>query len=551
MAGQTVVTTAPTAALMVAGSMTPTRRWSVLAGFATWLGFVAVVVLGAIAPLTRTGDAHQYYAMAFNLAAGEPPALTADQVAEFKNWLAFRPADSDFPSGVRVVDQPPLVVDGRQEFSHFWLYPLLVAPGILLTQQLGLAPGYAFLAVNAILLGLALWQVQRTYSAVVSLFLLATPLIWFINKAQVEVFTVALLSLAMAFAGRGRWSWAALTAAIAATQNAPLLAAVLCFWGAGLLMAARTRPRPRLSPVTGLVVLLTVIIGLAHPVYYWWRLGVLTPQQLNGGIAFQPPTLERYLAVLVDPDLGLLAWLPVHAALAGLGLVLIWWWPRRPPRVAPAPATTGTGDTATAGLAIAPAREPDAWSTRRLAGLCGLVLGLWLLVVFAQTTNVNSGGTVHISRYALWLVPLGLPFLATAAAWLGSYLPGLLPVAGSIALVVYVVLFRPAQPEQYAVQSPQAAAITLLAPELYRTVPEIFAERQRRQDGGVRGSAALETCRIILLAAGDRTQPCPLTPAEQETADTLLAGDWQSVWITRPGPFRLTDGGVRGAVPRP
>lgn len=514
-------------------------RWEALARGLAWGAFGVILVLAGLAPIVRTGDAHQYYAMATALADLRPPALTSDEVAAFKAWLLAQPTSSAFPNSVGMIDQPPLVVAGRQELSHFWLYPLLVAPVIALTDLIALHPGYAFLAVNAALLGLALWQVQRAYSAVVALFLLASPLIWFVNKAQVEIFTVALLAIAMAQARRGRWLEAGLAAAVAATQNVPILAAVACFWAAGLLQQQRTNWRPITRRGLALVAA-TLVIGALHPAYYLWRLGVPTPQRLNGGINLRLPSPEQYLAVLLDPDLGLLPWLPLFGLLALTGLV-----------VAFSPLTLNLGRTRPSPPRIGGPGRLD--SNLRLTALCALVIGAGFLFAFAQTTNVNSGGTVHISRYALWLLPLGLPFLAATAGWLRPRLTALLPAAGALAVTAYAIAFQPAQPELYLNQSPQATFVTTWLPELYRPVPEIFAERQRHQDGRLRGSAATADCHVLLLLANPafRDIPCRLTPAEATAANRLFAAGWQAAWITRPGPLALTDGGVAGVLPPP
>lgn len=535
-------------------------RWESVARWLTWGAFGLMLVAAALAPLLRTGDAHQYYAMAIALSEQRPPALTGDEVEAYKAWLQSQPAASGFASSVRAVDQPPLIVDGRQEFSHFWLYPLLAVPAIALTTQVDLHPGYAFVAVNAILLGLALWQVQRAYSAVVSLLLLASPLIWFVNKAQVEVFTFSLLCIAMAQARRGRWLWAALAAAIASTQNAPILLAVAVFWGAALLRQLLVRQRPPVTPGGVALVLLTIAIGALHSAYYLRRLDVLTPQQLNGGINLHPPTIEKYLAVLLDLDIGLLPWVPLTALVALAGGLLIWrrhWVGPTYQPVSPALQRSSPGRqwssslAADAGTGIAPARRSGSLLNLRLAALCGVVIGLSFLFVFAQTTNVNSGGTVHMSRYALWLLPLSLPFLEATASWLRTYVPALLPITAGLAVIVYGVVFQPGQPEHYVTQSPQAAFITTWLPEWYRTVPEIFYERQHHADGGVRGSASIPSCRVILLQADSPAPPCPLSPDEAASVSQLFATDWHAAWITRPGPLGLGPGRVAGALPRP
>jgi hypothetical protein len=183
---------------------------------------------------------------------------------------------------------------------------------------------------------------------------------------------------------------------------------------------------------------------------------------------------------------------------------------------------------------------------RRLAGGCALVCGAWFLFAFAQTTNVNSGGTVQMSRYAMWLLPLSLPFLDAAA---GRLAPALLPFVGVVAFACYAIAFRPSLPERYVTPSPQSEALNAWLPGLYRQVPEVFYERQRGVDGGVRGSAANRGCTVILLDVDAPDQPCPLSPSERAQADRLFAAGWRAVWITRPGRLGL-GGSLTGATRR-
>ena len=72
---------------------------------------------------------------------------------------------------------------------------------------------------------------------------------------------------------------------------------------------------------------------------------------------------------------------------------------------------------------------------RRLAltALCVAAMCVWFLFVFAQTTNVNSGGTIYVSRYALWLIPLALPAMAMSSRYLDARVPGMILI-GALAL---------------------------------------------------------------------------------------------------------------------
>ena len=51
--------------------------------------------------------------------------------------------------------------------------------------------------------------------------------------------------------------------------------------------------------------------------------GVVTPQELNNGFGIRVPDWERYLAVLVDPGIGLLPFMPALAAFGLWGTIRV------------------------------------------------------------------------------------------------------------------------------------------------------------------------------------------------------------------------------------
>jgi hypothetical protein len=283
----------------------------------------------------------------------------------------------------------------------------------------------------------------------------------------------------------------------------------------------------------------SLAISLLHPAYYLWRLGVVTPQQLNGGIQPGIPTWGRYLAALTDPDIGLLWWVPVTVLLAFVGaLALARSCLRRDFKdqdeassVRPSPPTQQSPPT-----------------DHQLAAAClvALVMAAWFLFVFSQTTNVNSGGTVFMSRYGLWLLPLSLPAVASGTRRLDGRMPGLATVGALALLSVYLFLFRPDQPERYVDHSSQAASLMTHLPALYHPLPEIFVERTLHIDGGPRLSAADPACRLIFLLATAPDQPCPLMTPELTAAQAQFGRGVTAVWIRRAaaGP-----GGVTAALP--
>jgi hypothetical protein len=496
-----------------------------------WLALAATLLLAFAAPVRRVGDGHQYHAMAHALAQLRPPALSPEDVAEFRRWVDTQPPGSGFGAGA--AENPRLFAAGRQDFPHFWFYSLLAAPLVVIARAVGAHENFAFVALNSLLLIVAVWRAQKAFSPGVALLVLASPIVWFVNKAHTEVFTFSLLCIAMSEARQGRYLLAGLSAATASTQNPPILAAVLCFWAAGVVRQVFPRGILEAAPLRdvlrtwstrhSLMVACTILIGGLHPLYYWLRLGAYTPQALTGNVRPNLPSLERYLVILLDPDLGFVAWLPVVTLLAVPGLVLLC----RKWQVDAGP-------------------ELDL----RLAAACGLASGALFLFAFTQGSSVNGGGTIHIRRHALWLLPLALPLLEPVTRWLGRRWPYVIPSLGVASFAVYLSYFRPSAPPNFMAPSPQARVLYAWLPSAYRPWPEIFYERRTGVRAGARnpdpGTAANEACTLILLSRREPPTRCALSDDELREAEKFFGEGWRSVWVVRPGRLGIGSVGVFG-----
>lgn len=484
-----------------------------LQGTLVVISLAIVAVLAITATQQRTGDAHQYVAMTQLLAERKPPWLDPNDQETLAAWMRSRASDSGFATGALAIRQPALIHDGVQELSHFWAFPLVVSPLWALFASAHLDPLTAFPIVNSLLLGTAIIAVYQTFGFAAALLGLASPLLWFVARAQVEVFTVSLLLLAMCSARGGRWAWGSLLIALAATQNLPISMGVPLFWCAGIghWLAAQDGNIGRQALISKInvkaVAIATLAIGVAllHPAYYIWRLGVFTPQQLNGGISGAIPDMTRLLAPIADPDIGFAWWMPVQSALALLGLC---WLVRD--------------------LRQGKRRDTHLMSTIFVSG----VMALWFLVVFAQTTNVNSGGTVHVSRYALWLLPLCLPAAAIAIDRLALRSGMALPAFLILLLLLNVAYFKPDQQERYVEHSPQATWLLSNAPWLYWPLPELFVERTLHIDGGLLTSAGDPACRILLVVNAPPAS-CPLSEQEFRLIAQQRASGETYTWLRR------------------
>jgi hypothetical protein len=229
-------------------------------------------------------------------------------------------------------------------------------------------------------------------------------------------------------------------------------------------------------------------IALLHPAYYGCRWGLPTPQLLQGTHA-RIPTLQEFGAVLWDPNIGVL----FHAPLLVLTLL-----------------------AAVIAVAVSASRrlvDPAVWLAAAGAGI--------FLVAFAQTTNVNNGGTPGMSRYAIWLIPLTIPIfqLATAASPSSRRWFVLLSLASCL---WSIVAFQPRRPESYCAPTRIASILWTRWPALNNPHPEIFVERLW---GGELGLAPVATpgCAKVLLIGGQWPVPCDpqSSPSACDRSDAL------------------------------
>ena len=426
---------------------------------------IGALLLAAVADSspTRVGDGAEYVALALNLSRGAAPSVMP---AERESLTSEIDRMSGF-EGSSIVT--PLVGrDGRQDFYHFWLYPLIVSPFLFLSQWVPVLVNYAFTAVNLLLFAALLsWLVRKDAPDIAAL-LAAGPLLWWIDKAHAEVLLFVTLAFAVLLVDA--WPAAALIAAGIATAQSPAAGVVFLVCLVSTLLHSRTRDIPIAAMVVALV------LATAAPVYYQWHLGIWSPLSSTVGREF--PGVRALVTPLVDPNLGLLPHAPILVAVAAFGL-------RRQSR-----RTLLT----TAAVAISQ------------------------LIVFAMPANINHGGTPGMSRYGLWLLALSTPLLLAGGDWWRTRHPTLWRAAAAVSIATCVFLFRPAWTDR-AGDSPNWLASTLWTqwPALDNPLPEVFAERTTGSTNEAFVPSATTGCEKALIAGDGQDAwwplPCVARPA--------------------------------------
>jgi hypothetical protein len=428
-----------------------------------------LLALAAGSPIRLPGDGPEYAAMALNLAGGRPPALLKAERDAAERTLSLRSGElTDGRAGL-------LGADGRQDFHHFWVYPLLASPAVAFLQAAGVSPLVGFTAVNVALLVLAAAVLHARTGAAGALVLLGGPLLWWLDKAHPEVFFVSLSACALALLTE-RPGLAVALLGLAASQN-PVFILALAVAALWIVLRGRTG-----APGVGPGLALAVGLALLSPLYFLARLGRPTP--LRDAVWPHLPNAAELGALLWDPNLGLgTAW-PTLVVGAILGLVI--------------------------------ALRDRKRAARGVDAACLLLAVAVLLVALTQPGNVNHGATRGMSRYALWLAPSAVPALA-ALARAGRRGRAAAAALGAGSLLLAFSDYHPRLPERIYTPTPLAEWIWTKAPSLDRPLPEVFAERAWGAPPLGHAPAGMPGCEKALLPGdGEPIGSWPLSCAPAE-----------------------------------
>lgn len=456
---------------------------------------VVTLLLAALAlalPPQPHGDAGEYLLMLESFARHGSPDLRAHDVEGLRAALQAEGLSID---EARYLPNYKLGHDGRLYCYHFWGYSLAGWPARWLLERLELPPLRALPLTNALLLGLALVAVARLPWSGDRRLLLAglvvfSPTLAFVLWPHPEVFSCALVALALALDAQGRRDAAVLAAALASVQNPPLVLLVAFFGGLGLTDALRRRDGRALVRLIG-----AGLPAVGAPLFFLWQFGVFN-LSVRPNEAAESLSLARALDLAVDPELGLLPHAPL-TLLLGFG----------------------------AGVAAL---------ARRRFRPAALVLLVLPLVAFATTANSNwNNDTSGPSRYTVWLLPILAFVLAGAdgdaprqplgrgAAWALSL---------ALATQAAAVLARggPLARSDFLEHSPAARVALDHFPGLYAPTPEVFVERTlgREDDHAspVIYRDAAGRCRKAFLQPRHAAQLLAACgPADPQTQARLLA----------------------------
>jgi hypothetical protein len=141
---------------------------------------------------------------------------------------------------------------------------------------------------------------------------------------------------------------------------------------------------------------------------------------------------------------------------------------------------------------------------------------LVFLVSCARTTNFHHGGTPSLSRYVLWLVPLGVPLFAAAATHGGRLWRSVIAPTAVVSAVACLFAFHPAVAESQREPTWAANWMWTRHAAAFDPLPEIFAEINARREVLVTPIATPNCEKVLLSGSGHARElewPMPCYPA--------------------------------------
>jgi hypothetical protein len=463
-----------------------------------WLTLSFVIFLVALVAGSwprSVGDGGEYLATALNLAEVGTPWLNDADIARVRGETAgIRQLEGwDVKSSMKTSWKY-----GTHDFLHFWFYSAVAQPFVSLARAVGANPIYGFAAINIGLLVLAFWIALPRIGGWLTWLVFAGPIIWWADKPHTEPFTFSLLAIALLLLEEAP-VWAVIAAGLAATQNPPVLAMVPF---AAVALGARGAMYLR-RPAVWIGLIAASAVGCAALVYYEMR--YRTPSLLLSSTLKTLPDMNALLVVPFDTNLGLIGAFPAFflVLLIALAVMVL-----RPKRFA-MPA----------------------------AVLALLTLPVFLMS-FAQTGNMHHGGTPGMSRYALWLVPLGLPFLRELSGVMSEPLKTVTAVIAIVSATVSTFVFHPKHPDNYREPTWLATMMWTRYPAWSNPLPEIFVDVLDRTGAEQLPMTTAGCTKTLLIGRGDKQGMWPVAcypadiPPECRQANTLCYANLDSAGYT-------------------
>lgn len=443
-----------------------------------WWAFLLFVVIcfivsfKAAAPM---GDGVEYILSALSFYEKLSPFITQstleiyssyysfDIVSQFQQWFATA---TPLTGQVSIKNGFLFLQNGDILTWHFWAYSLLVAPFLLLSNLLGLAPHFAFMFCNWFFIALVIYYINNHWQAtelqkktLACLYFLGgtTYYLWWTHP---EVLTASLLLFSLLLIKDKHFKSSYALLSIAAMQNPPLIFLLMFYMLYELYIKFILERKFELLAFVSFAITRACfgLFAISPMLFYYSQIGVMNPIVSGGSSHTNLISIDRLASFYFDLNQGMAVAIPCIIAY----LCLTFYTEIKHYFL------SKTDVASFAGLKII---------------LLAVLVSTILAIPALSTTNWNHGHTVF-SRYAYWL---SIPILFGLVVSLDKLRQNKKPIAYTLVAiqfvtVVYYGVFGKTWNAHYLRFNDLSKVVLTHFPNSYNPVPEIFAERASKAD---------------------------------------------------------------------
>lgn len=340
--------------------------------------------------------------------------------------------------------------DGKRYAVHFFFYSLLNIPTRLFLAALNQDEVKTFRVTNLLITTLLTFVILRWFlkdnfkKIVLLMFIYLSPFAYYLIWPGPEVLNLSLILLSLFLFFSDKKPWAIILAAIASWQSLPLIFIPLGLLASYLLEAYQQKYVDKKTIYRATFLFIFVFIP---NIYFYLMFGSLSGHSNLTGVGIQNITLQKFVELFLDPNIGLFFYMPV------LSILGLYYFLR---------------------------------SIKMDKNNLIFVLILTATsILYLTNTNWNNGTAgFGPTRYSLFLLPFFIFFFIRSIKNTIVYLAALLLFIISQMWIFSFNGYLMPSLENTIQHSPYAHFLLDNYPSLYNSTPEIFVERTSHKEGG-------------------------------------------------------------------
>jgi len=275
------------------------------------------------------GDSREYLLMTQAFISHGTPSVRESDVEDFLA-LPGNASVADNLFSEMLASSPPFYSSksGGVYSYHFWLFPLIFSPFVLLTRLMGLADTSGYLLGNVFFVCLVAWCFLRSKRYDITVSILGVVLffsiggMYYIGWTHPEIFSASLLCIGLIFLRDGRIKASAFLVALAGQQNPPIILLLPLIFILDVKRIFRDKSRFYGVFRDACIWVFVALISVLSSLFYQIEFGVLNLISSEGMADASLISVHRFSSLFFDPNLGVF-WAIPFAFIAAIGVLIL------------------------------------------------------------------------------------------------------------------------------------------------------------------------------------------------------------------------------------